>query len=108
VAAHRIAPLPALRLAAAASRRVPALQGQPARSDGAPDVSRGPNYDEPTDRADEPPIEAKTLRDEFAMAALQGTPLSWRVKDGELVYDHASQAAQFAYLIADAMIEARK
>lgn len=57
-------------------------------------------------RADPPShlFDRKTLRDEFAMAALTG----WLASFGpDQVADHTG-CAEFAYKIADAMLEARK
>ena len=57
-----------------------------------------------TPPADAPAPEAKTLRDEFAMAALTGL-LANAVDDGSM---GAEDWASDAYLFADKMMEARK
>jgi hypothetical protein len=54
--------------------------------------------------ADAPAPEAKTLRDDFAMAALTGL-LTTSVEDGSM---GAEDWASDAYLFADKMMEARK
>lgn len=46
----------------------------------------------------------KTLRDEFAMAALTG----WLASFGPAEQPNATSSATFAYMVADAMLEARK
>ena len=57
-------------------------------------------YVSDTPPADTPAPETKTLRDEFAMAALQGMLAS------EAVFDR--NMAEYAYEYADAMMEERK
>ena len=57
-------------------------------------------YVSDTPPADAPAPEAKTLRDEFAMAALQGM----LARESDL----ARNVARYAYEYADAMMEARK
>ena len=61
-------------------------------------------YVSDTPPADEPAPETKTLRDEFAMAALTGL-LANAVDDGSM---GAEDWASDAYLFADKMMEARK
>jgi hypothetical protein len=50
---------------------------------------------------------AKTLRDEFAMAALTGM-LSHGQGPNTAWHDHMPSAAEWAYEFADAMLDARK
>jgi hypothetical protein len=57
-------------------------------------------YVSDTPPADAPAPEAKTLRDEFAMAALKGM----LARESDL----ARNVARYAYQYADAMMEARK
>jgi hypothetical protein len=70
------------------------VQGVPGNLDLISEV-----YVSDTPPADTPAPEAKTLRDEFAMAALQGMLAS------EAVFDR--NMAEYAYEYADSMMEAR-
>ena len=60
-------------------------------------------YVSDTPPADEPAQESKTLRDEFAMVALQGL-----MADPQFKFIDFNDHAEALYCIADAMMEARK
>jgi len=59
-------------------------------------------------------LQQVTLRDQFAMAALQGILAQWKHVDSEsgaksaYRYADAATGAKSAYRVADAMMEARK